>query len=528
MGWGWTANLRHRDASGDGATDSRPGGHRGVLFARIPAFIPLATPPMRASSRLVGIALVLCGLSLGAQAPKGGDKTASILSAIDARATHYGDVAHQIWGFAEVGYQEVKSSALLQSELAAAGFTMKAGIAGMPTAFTAEFGSGKPVIAILGEFDALPGLSQAAVPTPQPIVAGGSGHGCGHHLFGTAATASAIAVKEWMIANKITGTLRFYGTPAEEGGAGKVYMVRDGLFDDVDVAVTWHPGDRNDVAATSSLANISGKFRFKGVSAHAAASPDLGRSALDAVEAMDAMVNMMREHVPQESRIHYVITNGGRAPNVVPDFAEVYYVVRHPDIKVVDAIWERVLNAAKGAALGTGTTHEVVVTGAVYNLLINKTLATAQQKALERVGGYTYTADELAWAEQLKATLPKSAIPLESVQKIQPLDFTPPAGGGSTDVGDVSWRVPTVQMSAATWVPGTPAHSWQAVAAGGMSIGTKGMIVGAKTMALTAAELFTSPAIIVAAKAEFEQARGPNFVYATRLGTQKPALDYRK
>ena len=205
---------------------------------------------------------LLASTSLAAQAARRADNTASILSTIDARAGHYGGVAHRIWGFAEVGYQEVKSSALLQSELAAQGFRMNVGIAGMPTAFTAEFGSGKPVIAILGEFDALPGLSQDAVPEQRALVAGAAGHGCGHHLFGTAAAASAIAVKEWMTANKITGTLRFYGTPAEEGGAGKVYMVRDGLFDDVDVAVTWHPGDRNDVAATSSLANISGKFRF--------------------------------------------------------------------------------------------------------------------------------------------------------------------------------------------------------------------------------------------------------------------------
>lgn len=483
---------------------------------------------MRATLRRSCLVLALSGVSLDAQAPKATDKSASMLAAIDARATHYGDVAHQIWGFAEVGYQEVKSSALLQSELASAGFRMNAGTAGMPTAFTAEYGSGKPVIAILGEFDALPGLSQAAVPEPSPIVAGAPGHGCGHHLFGTAAAASAIAVKEWMMANKIAGTLRFYGTPAEEGGAGKVYMVRDGLFDDVDVAVTWHPGDRNDIAATSSLANISGKFRFHGVSAHAAASPELGRSALDAVEVMDVMTNFMREHIPQEARMHYVITNGGKAPNVVPDFAEVYYVVRHPDIKVVDQIWGRVLDAAKGAALGTGTTYDVVVTGAVYNLLINQTLARLQQKALERVGGYTYTADEKVWAEKLQKTLVSSAVPLETVTKIQPLDFTPPAGGGSTDVGDVSWRVPTVQMSAATWVPGTPAHSWQAVAAGGMSIGNKGMIVAAKAMALTAAELFTSPATITAARAEFDKQRGPNFIYATRLGNQKPALDYRK
>jgi aminobenzoyl-glutamate utilization protein B len=331
-----------------------------------------------------------------------------------------------------------------------------------------------------------------------------------------------------MTLNKVAGTLRFDGTPAEEGGSGKIYMVRDGLFDDVDAAVTWHPGDRNEITGASSLANISGKFRFHGVSAHAAAAPEQGRSALDAVEVMDVMTNFMREHIPQESRVHYVITNGGAAPNVVPDFAEVYYVVRHPDMKVVEDVWERVVNAAKGAALGTGTTYDVTIVSSVYALLINQTLAKVQQRALERVGGYTYTPEEKAWAEKLQKTLVHSAVPLETTSKIYPLDFTSPAFPASTDVGDVSWRVPTVQLNAATWVPGTPAHSWQAVAAGGMSIGAKGMIVAAKTMALTAAELFTTPATLVAAKAEFDRQRGPDFKYATKLGNQKPALDYRK
>ncbi|MEP6732103.1 MAG: amidohydrolase [bacterium] len=463
-----------------------------------------------------------------AQGTRRADKTDALLTGIDTRAAHYADVAKQIWGFAEVGYQEAKSSALLQSELEKAGFKMNVGVAGMPTAFTAEYGSGKPVIAIIGEFDALPGLSQDTTPEQKALVAGGAGHGCGHHLFGTAAVASAIAVKDWMITNKIAGTLRFYGTPAEEGGSGKVYMVRDGLFDDVDVAVTWHPGDRNEVTGTSSLANISGKFRFHGVSAHAAAAPEQGRSALDAVEIMDVMTNFLREHIPQESRIHYVITNGGRAPNVVPDFAEVYYTVRHPDMKVVDDIWERVVNAAKGAALGTGTTYDVTIISSVYALLINQTLAKVQQHALERVGGFTYTPAEREFASKLQKTLFHSEVPLETTARVLPLDLRSPVGGGSTDVGDVSWRVPTVQFNAATWVPGTPAHSWQAVAAGGMSIGAKGMVVAAKTMALTAAELFTTPATIVAAKAEFDIQRGPNFTYATRLGTQKPALDYRK
>ena len=482
---------------------------------------------MRTHLRFLALALVI-GSPLGAQARTAPDRTASLLTNLDARSAHYGDVARQIWGFAEVGFQEVKSSALLQGELANAGFRVTKGVAGMPTAFTAEFGSGKPVIALLGEFDALPGLSQDTTAVPSPLVAGGAGHGCGHHLFGTAAVASAVALKEWMIANKVVGTLRFYGTPAEEGGSGKVYMVRDGLFSDVDAAVTWHPGDKNEVAGTSSLANISGKFKFHGLSAHAAAAPEQGRSALDAVEVMDVMTNFLREHVPQESRIHYVITNGGKAPNVVPDVAEVFYTVRHPQMSVVDDIWERVQNAAKGAALGTGTTYELTVISSVYNLLINQTLARVQQRALERVGGFTYTTDERAFAEKLQKTLFKSSVPLESTALVQPLDLTSPPGGGSTDVGDVSWNVPTVQLDAATWVPGTPAHSWQAVAAGGTSIGTKGMMVAAKTMALTAAELFTSPATIAAAKTELDKARGANFRYATHLGTQKPALDYRK
>ncbi|MGH9889200.1 MAG: amidohydrolase, partial [bacterium] len=324
------------------------------------------------------------------------DDRAALIQGIEAKRESYATMAKQIWGFAEVGYQEQKSSALLQQQLRAAGFQVKAGVADIPTAFVATFGSGKPIIGIVGEFDALPGLSQDAVPTRQAITAGGAGHGCGHHLFGTASTAAAIAVKQWLESQHKTGTIRFYGTPAEEGGAGKVYMVRGGLFDDVDAVVTWHPADRNGVSTVSNLANISAKFCFHGLSAHAAAAPDKGRSALDAVEAMDNMVNMMREHVPQETRIHYVITDGGKAPNVVPDFAEVYYVARHPDIRTVDAIWERIVNAAKGAALGTGTTMDMEVIGAVYNVLPNDYLASIQRTSLERVGGLTYTAQERA------------------------------------------------------------------------------------------------------------------------------------
>ena len=466
-------------------------------------------------------------LPLGAQTPRPAANTAPLLAGLDARATHYSTIAKEIWTLAEVGYMEEKSSALLQSELKGAGFTVKAGVAGEPTAFVAEYGSGKPVIAILGEFDALPGLSQDAVPERKPLRVGGPGHGCGHHLFGTASAAAAIALKQWMQANNVKGTLRMIGTPAEEGGAGKVYMVRDGVFADVDAVIAWHPGDENSVTGERTMANISGKFRFRGVSAHAAAAPERGRSALDAVEAMDFMTNALREHIPDGSRIHYVITDGGRAPNVVPDVAEVYYVVRHVEMPIVKDIWSKVENAANGAAIGTGTTYDLQLVGSVYSLLPNETLAKVQQRALEQVGGFTYTAEERAFAERLQKSDAFTAVPLETTAKVQPLRIGH-AGAASTDVGDVSWVVPTVQLSAATWVPGTAAHSWQAVAAGGMSIGFKGMMVAAKTMALTAAELFSSPATIAAAKSELVSRRGPGFRYETALGTQAPQLDYRK
>jgi len=423
-----------------------------------------------------------------------GMEAQAVLASIDSKAKAYGDVALQIWSFAEVGYQEQKSSALLQEQLRAAGFTVKAGVAEIPTAFTAEWGSGQPVIGIVGEFDALPGLSQAAEPERHALEPEGAGHGCGHHLFGTASTAAAIAVKDWLVATKRPGTLRFFGTPAEEGGAGKVYMLRAGLFSDVDVVVTMHPGDRNASSASSTLANITGKFRFRGQSAHASSAPDRGRSALDGVEAMNAMVNLMREHVPSDARIHYVITNGGRAPNVVPDFAEAYYYARHNDMRVLEGIWERIQNAARGAALGTGTTMELELTGAVWNVLPNSYLVGLMQKNLQAVGGYEYTPAERQFAEVLRKSLDGNLPPIDSANSV----FTPEPGIGSasTDLGDVSWNVPTVQLTSATWVPGTPAHSWQAVAAGGTSIGVKGMLVAAKSMALTAIDLFTDPAHI--------------------------------
>ena len=466
--------------------------------------------------------LVVATLAEPALAQNG---TESVLAGLDARRDAYAAIAHEIWGFAEVGYQETRSSALLQHQLRDAGFVVKSGVAEIPTAFVATWGSGKPIIGIIGEFDALPGLSQDTTPARKPLADGGPGHGCGHHLFGTASTAAAVAVKDWLAATHHSGTIRFYGTPAEEGGSGKVFMVRAGLFDDVDAVVAWHPGDRNEATPSSSLANINAKFRFHGIASHAAAAPERGRSALDAVESMDYMVNMMREHVPQETRIHYVITNGGKAPNVVPDFAEVYLYARHPDMRTLDDIWERIVNAAKGAALGTGTTMDMQIIGSVYNVLPNDYLATLQKKNLERVGGVTYTPAERAFGETIRKTLTEPMLPLGSERTV--VTTRGDVASASTDLGDVSWRVPTVSMTAATWVPGTPAHSWQATAAGGTSIGTKGMMVAAKSMALTAIDLFTDPTNLVKARAEFEQ-RKAGFVYRSRLAEAKPALDYRK
>jgi aminobenzoyl-glutamate utilization protein B len=319
--------------------------------------------------------------------------------------------------------------------------------------------------------------------------------------------AAAIAVKDWLASSRRPGTVRFYGTPAEEGGEGKVYMLKAGSFSDVDVVIAWHPADENDAGPKSNYALLSGRFRFRGVASHAAAAPDRGRSALDAVEAMDAMVNLMREHVPQQTRIHYVITDGGAAPNIVPAAAEVYYYARHPDMRVLDGIWERIGNAAKGAALGTGTTVELLAGGGIYNLLPNAYLAGLARRNMQEVGGVKYTPEETVFAEAIRKTLGDPGRPLGSQEIVapeRPSSFEP----ASTDLGDVSWNVPTVELSAATWVPGVPAHSWQAVACDGMSIGVKGMMVAAKTMATTGYDLLARPDHVTNARSEFERRRG--------------------
>lgn len=453
-------------------------------------------------------------------------KTDKITANLDAKKEAYSSIAQQIWGFAETGYQEEKSAELLQQTLSNEGFKVTKGVAGIPTAFIAEYGEGLPIIAVLGEYDALPGLSQEAV-AEKKSAGKAAGHACGHHLFGTASTAAAIEVKNWLKTNKKKGTIRFYGCPAEEGGSGKVYLVREGLFNDVDAALHWHPGDANDANPGSALANKSAKFRFYGIASHAGMAPEKGRSALDGVEAMNMMVNMMREHIPSDARIHYVITNGGKAPNVVPDFAEVYYYVRHSNRKMVVDIFDRIAKAAEGAALGTGTKMDYELIGGTHELLPNITLQKMMHANLVKVGGVQYTEKEKEFGNQIIQSLGIENGSLEKAGMVQPYKTLDPSFG-STDVGDVSFTVPTAGMGSATWVPGTPAHSWQAVAAGGTDIGNKGMMVAAKTIALTAIDLFLNPSIILKAKEELNQKRGSDFKYTPLLGDRKPALDYRK
>jgi aminobenzoyl-glutamate utilization protein B len=444
-----------------------------------------------------------------------------VVQAIESKQHLYKDIALKIWEYAEVSFKEVKSSSLLQTTLKENGFEIRNGVAGMPTAFVATYGGGRPVIGILAEFDALPGMSQEATPEKKPIEGKIAGHACGHHLLGTGSVAAAIEVRRLLEKKEFSGTIRVYGCPAEESGNGKVYMVQEGLFDDVDAVLHWHPYDYNKVSTKTFLANISVKFLFQGTASHASAAPEKGRSALDAVEAMNFMVNMMREHVPQETRMHYVITNGGKAPNVVPDVAEVQYIIRHPKKEEVQQIFERVTKAAEGAALGTGTKMNYELLGGVHDMLVNMTLGETMHKNLEKVGGITYNAKEIAFGKKLQSTFLGTAPPIESATEIKP--FKLEAFSGSTDVGDVSYIVPTMGLNTATWIPGTPVHSWQAVASGGTETSVKGMMVAAKTIALTAIDLYTNPTLVKKTKEEFLKAKG-SYRYKSLVGNSKPAL----
>jgi len=445
---------------------------------------------------------------------------------IDANQELFTGISDQIWDFAEIGFTEERSSALQAEALEKAGFEVRRNIAEIPTAFIASHGTGKPVIAILGEFDALPGLSQERVPRPKPRVVGGNGHGCGHNLLGTAGVSAAMAIKEAMQAGDVKGTIRYYGCPAEENGAAKTFMVKAGAFDDVDLSLCWHPDSYNAVLTVNALAVIMVSFRFHGKAAHAAYDPYNGRSALDAVELMNVGANYLREHIIPDGRLHYVITNGGgTAPNVVPPFAESKYYVRAPLMPQAEEIYRRLLDVGRGAALMTGTEMEVVNKKGMSNLLLNKTMNDVFYEKMVEIGAPTFTREEVKFAEEIAATYSREALesflgriygkdlqlqlammfgsPLfTSILPNADSDYVLP---GSTDVGDVSWVVPTAQISTTCQAFGTPGHSWQIVAQSGMGIGQKGMLYAGKVLALTAIEFMNNPTVLKTAIDEFRQ-----------------------
>ncbi|MFN0198160.1 MAG: amidohydrolase [Planctomycetaceae bacterium] len=452
------------------------------------------------------------------------DKQQVIQSVVDREAETW-DKALKIWNWAEPGYMEVKSSKLLADWLESHGFQVTRGVANIPTAFVASVGDQPPIIGILGEFDALPGLSQTATPDREPIEGRSYGQGCGHHLFGAASASAAIALAEQIKSGKLKGTVRFYGCPAEEGGSGKVFMVRAGLFDDCSAVLHWHPSHANAAGDRSTMARMAVRFRFRGTAAHASMSPELGRSALDAVELMNYAVQLLREHVPEMTRIHYVITDGGDAPNVVPQDAEVYYYVRHPEAEKLISIYRRVVRCAQAASLATDTELTVNYEGGIVELLPNDILTNVARENLQALNDLKYDQDELKFALKIQESLDEK-LPLYSLKNVVDLDGA--MSRGSTDVGDVSWVVPTGGFNTACWVPGTPPHSWQAVAAGGMSIGRKGMQLAAKVMAASAWDLYTQPLLIDQARAELKNRLGKKAYQSLMQADQRPPLDYRK
>lgn len=437
----------------------------------------------------------------------------------------YDKIQKQIYEYAEPGYMEYKSSALLIQHLEENGFKVERGVAGMLTAFVATFGSGKPVLAVLAEYDALPGLSQDSSPQNSPIVKGGYGHACGHNLIGTCALSAAVAVSKWL-AEGHQGTIRLYGCPAEEGGGGKTYMVREGLFDDVDCAISYHPAQSNRILRDSQSAKIGVFFDFEGKSSHAGAAPHEGRSALDGVEALNYMMNLNREHIRSDCRMHYVITNGGEAPNIVPDKAQVYYYLRHPDPEVLRDLLRRTQAAAEGAAMGTGTSVKTNFISGTYQVLCNAHLARMAQRNLEKVGGVMLTNEERGYFEELWRNAGQQGdAKLSAFDKVVPFQEELSAvGGSSDDTGDVSQVVPLCRVE--TCVSPMAWHTWHFASIGSTTIGTKAMINAAKTIYLTFVELYKSPKELQKIREEWERVQGKDYKYECLIGDAPPALEY--
>lgn len=443
---------------------------------------------------------------------------------LNSKFDTYDKIQKEVHKLAEPGFMEYKSNEILIQHLEENGFTVERGIAGMPTAFVASFGSGKPVMAVLAELDALPGLSQDTTPNNNPMVEGGYGHGCGHNLIGTGALSAAVAVSKWL-AEGHQGTIRLYGCPAEEGGGGKTYMVREGCFKDVDCAISYHPSRRNDILCKSQSSKIGIIFDFEGKTAHAGATPYDGRSALDAVEAFNFMMNLNREHIHPDCRMHYVITNGGEAPNIVPDKAQVYYYLRHPNPAIAKDLLNRALKAAEGAAMGTGTTVKYSYVSGTYPVLRNEHLAQIAQRNLEKVGGVMLTEEEKAYVKELYRNAGQSGeANFSQFEKVLPLKEYSIGGGGSDDTGDVSQVVPLCRVQ--TCVSPLTSHTWHFASISGTTIGTKAMMNAAKTICLTFIELYKNPKELKKIREEWERVQGKDYKHECLVGNEPPALEY--
>jgi aminobenzoyl-glutamate utilization protein B len=471
---------------------------------------------------LLLIGCLFSGLSLIAQKVNPNKK--AVIQSVDAQKEKLTAISDQIWASAEVAFQETNSSRLLADYAEANGFTVTRGVADIPTAFVATYGSGSPVIGILGEFDALPGLSQKAVPYKDPLHAGMAGHGCGHNLFGTASLGAAIAVKELIAQGKLKGTIKFFGTPAEEKFFGKLWMIRAGLFKDVDVCLDWHPGAETKAAVQPGLALVDFIVEFTGQAAHAAGDPWNGRSASDALELYTTGINYYREHIKPTVRIHYHIQDGGQVVNVVPDYARLWVRCRDAKRDGLTEVYNRVQKMAEGAAIMANVDYKISLVSGVYEVLVNRAGAEYVRQNLEFLGPLNYTEDEMQFAKKIQESTGKPQVGLHT--KVESLEATNEGGGGgSTDVGDVSWVVPVIRLSAATAPIGTPWHSWAVVACGGMSIGHKGMVHASKTLSMTMVDLFEDPKKVEAVKAEFKQRKGDH-VYKGLLPDGPPPIGH--
>lgn len=459
------------------------------------------------------LCILLCAGGLSAQKAKAkktegwSSEKQKVAASVDRQRERLVAMSDQIWSYAETAFEETRSAKVLADYAEAQGFRVQRGVADLPTAFIAEYGSGEPIIGILGEYDALPGISQKAQPNKEPLEEGGAGHGCGHNLFGVASLAAAVTIKELMEAGQLKGTVRFYGTPAEEKYFGKLFMARAGLFDDLDACLDWHPAAETSANVQSSQALIDFIVEFDGQAAHAAADPWNGRSAVDGLELYTTGLNYLREHIKPTVRIHYHIQNGGDVVNVVPDYARIWTRVRDAKRDGMLEVYERVKKIAEGAALMANVDYKITLVSGLHEVLVNRTGGAALQKNLELLGPITYTEEETRFAYGIQDATGK---PREGIDgEIRPLRETGEyPEGGSTDVGDVSWLVPEIRLGATTAPKGTPWHSWAVVACGGMSIGHKGMLFAAKALGMTMVDLFQQPALIEAMKKEFKERKG--------------------